>query len=300
MHSSSVDYEKILEQWIEATPDLLEIGLRIVGRQVHTVAGKVDLVGRDPQGRWVIVEIKRGQATRDALAQAIDYAAAIAELSTDALNGLLSAYSPPQAGSETLATQQEDSPDERQIRIILVGIGKDPGLSRIVTFLSTRFQLPITTVAFSVYQVEGAGHVLVRELADSEGAAIAKPAAPTPSLEEHLQEATSNGIGPSFQRILDSAVKLGLRPKSFKRSVMLAPPANGNRSLFTMWDRPEEPLRLTLWLGPETFETFFAIPQERVTQLLGPAEWRRLSDSEAEQFALGLETLMAGIIDAAD
>ncbi len=38
LHESFIELEKKLEDWIEANPDLVEQGLRIVGRQVQTVA----------------------------------------------------------------------------------------------------------------------------------------------------------------------------------------------------------------------------------------------------------------------
>ena len=164
LHESFIELEKKLEDWIEAHPDLLEQGLQLVGRQVRTVAGPVDLIGRDPQGRWTIIEIKRAQTTRGALAQAIDYAAAIAELSNEELAQAISDYPAKRTAGEHAVTQQDHSQGDREIRIILVGVGSEDGLQQIVKFLA-RFQLPITIVAFSIFQVEGAGHLLVRELA---------------------------------------------------------------------------------------------------------------------------------------
>jgi Holliday junction resolvase-like predicted endonuclease len=138
LNESHVQLEKHLESWIEANPALLEIGLKILGRQVLTVAGRIDLLGRDPQGTWTIVEVKRGQTTRDALAQAIDYAAAISELSQEELAQTLASYPAKAAVETTPATQLEDSPGDRAIRIILTGVGADPGLQRVVNFLEKR------------------------------------------------------------------------------------------------------------------------------------------------------------------
>jgi hypothetical protein len=44
-------------------------------------------------------------------------------------------------------------------------------------------------------------------------------------------------------------------------------------------------------------QKLFAIPREQVVQVLGPAEWRRVSVSEAAEFAVSLESLMAGIVE---
>jgi hypothetical protein len=47
-------------------------------------------------------------------------------------------------------------------------------------------------------------------------------------------------------------------------------------------------------------QKLFAIPREQVIQVLGPAEWRRVSVSEAAEFAVSLESLMAGIVERED
>src|SRR5690606_27782475 len=73
--------ESQLEDWIEQDPSLLSPGLHIVGRQVKVEAGRLDLLGLDPAGNWIIVEIKRGDVRRETITQAIDYAACIHEMS---------------------------------------------------------------------------------------------------------------------------------------------------------------------------------------------------------------------------
>ena len=67
--------ESFLEETLVANPDLLLPGLRLVGRQTPTAGGPLDLLGVDEDGRLSLFELKRGTLTRDAVAQAIDYAA---------------------------------------------------------------------------------------------------------------------------------------------------------------------------------------------------------------------------------
>ena len=63
-----------LETWIESNPTIIGQGLEIIGRQVQTQSGPLDLLGIDRSGNMVIVELKRDMLPREALAQAIDYA----------------------------------------------------------------------------------------------------------------------------------------------------------------------------------------------------------------------------------
>ena len=82
-----IDLETHLEDWIERDPSLLQNGLTIVGRQVAVEGGTLDLLALDPQGRWVVIEIKRGRVLRKTIAQALDYAACITRLPDDELRG---------------------------------------------------------------------------------------------------------------------------------------------------------------------------------------------------------------------
>ena len=63
--ASSVDTERKLEEWIEAEPSIAEDGLVVVGRQVPFDGGPAVLLAIDPQGRWVVIKIKRGRILRD-------------------------------------------------------------------------------------------------------------------------------------------------------------------------------------------------------------------------------------------
>jgi RecB family endonuclease NucS len=77
LSESSFNLEKQLETWIEDNPSLLRGDLTIVGRQFYTESGPIDLLARDPNGRWVVIELKAGAVRRGTITQALDYAACI-------------------------------------------------------------------------------------------------------------------------------------------------------------------------------------------------------------------------------
>ncbi len=80
------------EPWIESNPEIVETDIMIIGKQVPTSNGRIDLLGVDRSGNTVIIELKRDLFSRDVLAQAIDYASSVAEWSIARLSEIYSEY----------------------------------------------------------------------------------------------------------------------------------------------------------------------------------------------------------------
>ena len=157
--SAQVELEKKLEGWIVANPTLLPGDLKIVGRQIGLDGGKLDLLAIDPPDRWVVVEIKRGRLDRGAVAQALDYTSSIeglpgAVLEAKLLTGL-SEFGDKAALSRTVREQVEaESGDaQRQVDVMLVGIGAHPRVERIADYLNS-FGIQITVVSFEFFERE--------------------------------------------------------------------------------------------------------------------------------------------------
>lgn len=69
--------EKTLEDFLEFNLDILESGLKFVGRQYPTSTGPLDILAKDARGRWVVVELKRGRAADRVIGQLLRYRAFI-------------------------------------------------------------------------------------------------------------------------------------------------------------------------------------------------------------------------------
>lgn len=67
--------ERVLEDALEKRPGLIEAGLILVenGRQYRTDVGPIDLLCQDAQGRFVVVELKKGQAEDKVVGQTLRY-----------------------------------------------------------------------------------------------------------------------------------------------------------------------------------------------------------------------------------
>jgi Holliday junction resolvase-like predicted endonuclease len=169
---ASLSLECELEEWIEREPSLLESGLEIVGRQVHVEGGIIDLLALDLQGRWVIIEIKKGSLSRSTVGQALDYASCIAKMDLQELQGKVNDYlkfvgrgnnKSEGALSDGIDGERADRKD-REVVVYVVGTGQDPSLERVIDFLGGNSQGVVNAVLFDVFEF-GSGHrFLVREL----------------------------------------------------------------------------------------------------------------------------------------
>ncbi|GAA5533964.1 endonuclease NucS [Deinococcus aluminii] len=65
--------EAQLQESLARNPDLIEPGLRVLDRELLVASGGIDLYAQDVQGRLVVVELKRGRATQDAVSQLARY-----------------------------------------------------------------------------------------------------------------------------------------------------------------------------------------------------------------------------------
>jgi hypothetical protein len=162
--------EEDFEAVLTATPHLLMPDLSLVGRQTETPTGPLDLLGVDEDGRLVVFELKRGTLKREAVAQAIDYGSYLAELRPEKLHELINKNSG-RGGVQPIEdfTQwyQGTFPDCRMEdigvpRIVLVGLGADEDVKRMVTFLA-RTGLDISLITFQGFQ-QGEDLLLARQV----------------------------------------------------------------------------------------------------------------------------------------
>jgi len=168
--------EALLEDILVENPAMLMPGLKLVGRQTPTANGYLDLLGVDSDGQLVVFELKRGKLTRDAVAQAVDYASWLESLD-DAALGKLVAENSGQRGIDKIENFEEwfDSKDNwnsmeslRPVRIVLVGLGADEPAKRMAGWLAVK-GVAIDLLTFLGYR-SGNRMFLARQLESGDGA----------------------------------------------------------------------------------------------------------------------------------
>ncbi len=304
---SEVSVEKDLEDWIEQDPSLLEHGLVIVGRQIRLEGGPLDLLALDPQGRWVLIEIKRERLRRDVIAQAIDYASCLYRHDRTRLQEQCDAYLRSKEAdnslTDLLAERSQSLDDEtngRDIVIYLVGTGIDAGLERMVEYLAERAELSVRLVTFSTFKDEQSRMLLAREIHES----VAEPLRVTtrrlssaqPEIEVVLEMADNNGLGGVIRPLYNTAMELGIQARPYARSIMFTPSANRTRCLFvvSVERRQRQPGVSKAYISAEAFEQFYGINEKALSDALNlPSGEVLLDQSGAEQLCEGLQRLIA-------
>jgi RecB family endonuclease NucS len=81
-----------LEKWIESNPSILGQDILIIGKEIPTKSGIIDLLGIDKSGDLIIIELKRDKIPREAISQAIDYTSDVASWNKDKLNEICTKY----------------------------------------------------------------------------------------------------------------------------------------------------------------------------------------------------------------
>jgi len=149
-----------LEKWIKTNSQILGDDILVFGEQVRTRSGQLDYIGIDNDGNIVIVELKRDKLARDVLAQAIDYASDVANWDLEKLNDICLKFSG--KSLEDHITEKLESVELKDLvinkaqRLLLVGFSINEPLSRMIEWLSSKYDLGINAIILN-YGVTSTG-----------------------------------------------------------------------------------------------------------------------------------------------
>ncbi len=209
---SSVGLEQQLEDYIESDPTILGQPLLILGRQVQTVGGPLDLLAMDSTGAVHVIELKRDKTPRDVAAQVLDYGSWVASLSRDEVVDLFMQRNPSIEFDQGFADIFGEAPPEdlntEQV-FTIVATSLDPATERIVRFLSESYDVPINAVFFHHFQDGEVGYLARTWLVDNEQQGV-----PSPKKRRSREAWNGRDWGVTFgtnnyARSWDDAVKYG-------------------------------------------------------------------------------------------
>lgn len=163
-HGRTEHYD--LEAWIATDPSILRPELKIIGRQVMTRAGPLDLMAIDHSGDIYVIELKRDRLPRESLAQAIDYASDIQSWPLERISEICASYTG-QSLEDLFADVFPDADLENieingSQRILLVGFALDPSLERMIEWLSEQYGVGINAVILKYVRTSSGTEILVK------------------------------------------------------------------------------------------------------------------------------------------
>lgn len=153
-----------LERWLKTNPKILGEDILIIGEQVWTKSGPLDYIGIDNNGNLVIIELKRDKLAREVLAQIIDYASDVASWDIDKLNEICLKYSNNSLEDYLTDNFENIEIDELTInnaqRLLLVGFSIDESLSRMIEWLSSKYDLAINAIVLNYVKTSSGNELL--------------------------------------------------------------------------------------------------------------------------------------------
>jgi hypothetical protein len=161
-----------LEPWLASNPEIIGPDIMIIGRQVPTKSGPIDLLGIDWSGNTVIIEIKRAELPRETLAQAIDYASDVAEWTVERLSEICADYTGKtfeEAFSEAFPDADLENLNINSTqRIVLVGFSIEASLERMIEWLSDSYGVNLNAIVLSYVKTKAGEELLTKTSVISE------------------------------------------------------------------------------------------------------------------------------------
>ena len=153
----TVKYEVDLQDWLVANPDEVEPDLWIVGYEFPLGENRADLLAVDDDGCLVLIEVKRANATREAVGQVLDYVSALELMDPRRITRLIdsapvrSAFSPPADFEAAYADRHPGAtlPDLMPARALLAGTAESQATERILAYLEDQ-GVDVRSIVFDV------------------------------------------------------------------------------------------------------------------------------------------------------
>jgi ribosomal protein S24E len=155
-----------LEKWIKSNPSILGQDILIIGEQVPTKSGIIDLLGMDKSGDLIIIELKRDKIPKEALSQVIDYASDVASWDIDKLSEICTEYTGLEL-EDYLNEKFEDInlenlPINKTQRILFVGFSIEESLQRMIEWLSNNYDVSINAVILKYIKTKNGDELIAR------------------------------------------------------------------------------------------------------------------------------------------
>jgi hypothetical protein len=217
---SKLEMEERIEDWLEKDISVISTDLLVIGRQVETdFGGVVDLLCLDYNGDVVIVELKRDKTPREVIAQVLDYASWVKDLSNEKISEIANRYLGDRGPLEKAFKERfgEELPEilNEHHKMIIVASEIDSSTERIIEYLSNTYGVGINAATFHYFRNDKGKEFLARVFliepsqieyrTQTKSISKRKP----PLTYEELEEiAESNGVGEFYKLLVSGLMPL--------------------------------------------------------------------------------------------
>lgn len=148
--------EQQLEDMIVRAPNIISGELMLIGRQEQTgFGGRIDLLAIAPDASLVLIELKRDRTPREIVAQALDYASWVEQLTAEKITQIYQRFTKggnlDVAFKDHFGAELDEETLNQSHQIILVASELDNSTERIINYLNAR-DIAINAIFFQVFQ----------------------------------------------------------------------------------------------------------------------------------------------------
>ncbi len=156
LSTTTLLHEQQLEDMIVSAPQILSGEWMLIGRQEQTgQGGRIDFLAIAPDASLVLIELKRNRTPREIVAQALDYASWVQQLTADKIEQIYQRFSKGGKLGDAFKRHFGADLDEETLnqshQILLVAAELDDSTERIITYLNAR-DIAINVLFFQVFQ----------------------------------------------------------------------------------------------------------------------------------------------------
>jgi hypothetical protein len=148
--------EQQLESMLVRAPEIISSDWMLIGRQEQTnYGGRIDLLAIAPDASLVLIELKRNRTPREIVAQALDYASWVEQLTADRIAQIYRRFSDggnlEDAFRQRFGIDLDEDALNQSHQVILVAAELDDSTERIVQYLNAR-NIAINVIFFQVFR----------------------------------------------------------------------------------------------------------------------------------------------------
>lgn len=279
IQSDGISLEEQMEDWLASDIAMLDPDLLVIGRQVWTGFGSIDLLCIDAGGALVVVELKRGRTPRQVTAQALEYASWVQDLNAadiEAIRGkaIADGYLTEGAGSLKEAFEakfEEDLPEvlNESHRSVVVAESIDDSTGRVVRYLAN-LGVPVNVATVQCFKDQTGRQLLAQvylvepEFAESKARGSSKRSRGD-KLKQQQALADEHDIGPLFAKVRNGVAGV-LRASGASDHVRYVRQLaqGGQRTVLKVWSDRRDDAGMRFLVHVDRFDEHLGMSREQL------------------------------------